>query len=425
MSHPAIWWKNQTFSYQWLDERIEHFFSSLEIPIGSVVAIQGTFHPSCVPLLFALLKKNCIVVPLVGSSGLKQKQDIASVEFIIEVENENIKLVNTHRKAEHFLYSQLRESNSPGLVLFTTGSTGVPKAALHNATRLMNRYAKTKSPFRLLAFLAFDHMGGIHTILSGICSGGTLVFPEDRSPTSVCHAVQDAKVEILPVTPTFLRVLLFSEAHQIFNLSSLRRITYGAEPMPSSLLNRLQQQFPNIEFKQTYGLTECGVFKTTSENSASIWIKLSVEFPYRIRNNKLEIKSPTQMLGYLNARNDLDPEWHATGDLVEEKNGWLRILGRESEIINVAGWKIHPSEVESVILEMPGVQNVTVSAEENPILGQIVRAEISPPQKEGLTEFVGRLRNYCADRLPHYAVPQKVVFSELYQDPSQIKKIRN
>ena len=98
----------------------------------------------------------------------------------------------------------------------------------------------------------------------------------------------------------------------------------------------------------------------------------------------LEIKAQSAMLGYLNAPSPFTEDgWFITGDAVEVDGEYFRILGRQSEMINVGGEKVYPAEVESVLQLMDGVEEVMVNGEENAITGQIVRAKGggSPPVK--------------------------------------------
>ena len=107
--------------------------------------------------------------------------------------------------------------------------------------------------------------------------------------------------------------------------------------MPKSTLSRLNHLFPDIKFQQTYGLSEVGILRSKSLDSKSLWVKVGGEgYETRIRENKLEIKSKSAMLGYLNADNPFTKDgWFKTGDLVEVKGDYIKIIGRESEMINV------------------------------------------------------------------------------------------
>jgi acyl-CoA synthetase (AMP-forming)/AMP-acid ligase II len=113
-----------------------------------------------------------------------------------------------------------------------------------------------------------------------------------------------------------------------------------------------------------------------------------------------------------------------TGDAVEVDGEYIKILGRKSELINVGGEKVYPAEVESVLQLMDGVVDVAVHGERHPITGNIVVARVQLEKPEELSDFRKRLRAFCQDRLPRFAVPQKIVISESAIHGERFKKIR-
>jgi acyl-CoA synthetase (AMP-forming)/AMP-acid ligase II len=131
------------------------------------------------------------------------------------------------------------------------------------------------------------------------------------------------------------------------------------------------------------------------------------------------------MLGYLNAPSPFTEDgWFRTGDAVEVGEEYIRILGRQSEIINVGGQKVYPAEVEGVLQLMPGVSEAIVGAESNPITGQIVKAQVRLMTHENIGEFRKRMRQFCKDKLTPYQVPQKVAFVDETMYSGRFKKMR-
>ena len=132
------------------------------------------------------------------------------------------------------------------------------------------------------------------------------------------------------------------------------------------------------------------------------------------------------MAGYINAPNPIDAEgWMCTGDRVEVRNGYLRFLGRDSEIINVGGKKVFPAEVETVLLEADNVCEAAVSGLRHPLLGQVVQAHISLDRAEDYDALRERLRDFCLERLARYKVPMHfVVIAKEEQHSRRFKKNR-
>ena len=243
-----------------------------------------------------------------------------------------------------------------------------------------------------------------------LSNGGLLVCTDERSPENVCKLIEKHKIELLPVSPTFLNLLLISEFYEKYNLDSLKVISYGTEPMPKSVLEKVNKIFPHVKLQQTYGLIEVGVMRTKSEHNDSLWLQLGGEgYQTRVVNGILQIKADSTMLGYLNAPNPFtDDGWFNTGDKVEVKDQYVKILGRQSEIINVGGEKVYPTEVESVIQEMDSVVEVTVYGEKNPLIGNIVCAKVRPVKEQNHNEFVKQIKKHCREKLQKFKVPVKI-----------------
>ena len=184
--------------------------------------------------------------------------------------------------------------------------------------------------------------------------------------------------------------------------------------------------FPNITLQQTYGLSEIGILRSKSKSSNSLWVKVGGEgFETRINDGLLEVKAQSAMLGYLNAPSPFtDDGWFKTGDQVEVDGEYIKILGRKSEIINVGGEKVYPSEVESIIQEIDNVAEVTVFAEKNIIMGNIVCAKVRLIKEEDKKIFVTRLKLYCKQKLQMYKIPIKIFVDEEKQFSERFKKKR-
>lgn len=428
----AVVWREQSYSYRWLRQAIDawgHRVRERGIVPGQVVAVEGGYSPETCALLLALMEHRNIVVPLTSSATTQKTEclDIAQVQAIVSVDqHKGWRVERLPVTVDHALLTPLQQAGTSGLVLFSSGSTGVSKAVLHSVDRLLGKFVVTRQCLRTLMFLMLDHIGGINTLFYTLANGGTAIVTEDRSPEAVCRLIEQQRVELLPTSPTFLNLLLISEAHTAFNLSSLKLVTYGTEPMPATTLERLTAAFPSCRFLQTYGLSEVGILHSKSRASSSLWVKVGGEgFETKVVNHILWIRSRSAMLGYLNAPSPFDAEgWFNTQDVVEVDGDYLRILGRETDIINVGGEKVYPAEVESVLLRMEGVRDVTVRGERHPIMGQIVVARFSVLRPETLERLKRRMRAHCHTKLARYKVPLKVEIEDGSQVSVRFKKRR-
>lgn len=428
----AIVWRDRPYTCRWLLEQTDAWRRRIEsesIPPGSVVVLEGDFSPSAICAFFALVENQCIIVPLTKAVAVKKDEflETAEVEFVISIDDSGeAKFYRRDVRAAHALYAELRARQHPGLVLFSSGSTGKAKAAVHDLVPILEKFHAPGRPRRAIAFLLFDHIGGLNTMLHLLASGGCMVTVEDRSPDSVLAAVEEHRVDLLPTSPTFINLILLSEAYNRHDLSSLRLISYGTEPMPESTLQRFHQLFPRIDLLQTYGLSEVGILRSKSKTSDSLWVKLGGEgFDIRVVDGILQIKSRSVMLGYLNAPSPFTEDgWFVTGDAVEQEGEYFRILGRQSEIINVGGEKVYPAEVEDVIGQMENVAEAVVYGERNPITGNIVCAKVALKEPEDLKSFSLRLKRYCRERLQPFQVPVRIQLMDRAGYTERFKKRR-
>jgi len=428
----AIIWKDEIYNYEWLIEKYYYWqklIDSKDIKTGQVVIIEADFSPNAVSLLLALIEKGCIIVPITKSVSSKREEFIivAEGEIIIKIDqDDNVDISGLPSSSQHSLYKDLRKKNHPGLVLFSSGSTGKSKASLHDLTYLLDKFKLQRHTLKTITFLLYDHIGGFNTLFYILSNAGLIVTLADRTPDIVLKTIEKYEVELLPTSPTFLNLILISESYKNYNLSSLKMITYGTEPMPETTLTKFNQLFPDIKFLQTYGLSEIGILRSKSKSSDSLWVKIGGDgFDIRIIDDLLEIKAKSAMLGYLNAPSPFTEDgWFKTGDAVEVDGEYIKILGRKSELINVGGEKVYPAEIESVIQEMNEIQEVAVYGEKNPIIGNIVCCNILLSEALDVNELKKRIRNHCIKKLESYKIPIKINIVQEQQHSERFKKMR-
>lgn len=394
---------------------------------GSIVALVADFSADSIAMLLALILKGCVVVPISRTILDKEKyRTIAQCQFIMDIGGGMKSIVPTGLEVTHEMLLAFRRERIPGLILFSSGTTGEPKAALHDLNCLLEKFKKPGKSLKTISFLLFDHIGGFNTLIHTLSHGGTIVTIPDRRPEQVCAIIEKEQVELLPTTPSFLNMILLNKLYQKYNLSCLKIITYGTESMPEYTLKLFSRILPDTIFKQTYGLSEMGIMATKSESSDSLWMKLGGDgFETKVEDGILFIRGKSAMKGYLNAPSPFDQEgWFDTKDRVEEKDGYLRILGRTTDLINVGGEKVYPIEIENILIQIDGVLDARVFGEKNPIMGNTVAAEILVDPENNNNEFRRILRQYCGENLEKYKRPSRFLLSEkeLYGD--RLKKRR-
>ncbi len=412
---------------------IDDFYQRVQdagIQRGQTVVVLGDYSPEVFCMIMALCRNGSIVIPLTRTSVVEESValGVSGCEWYVEFDAAGRDATITHRglKTDNALLNEFRQRGTPGMVLFSSGSTGKPKGILHDFHQVAEKFRKQRAPVVAIPFLMIDHFGGINTILAITSSLGTVVTVADRSVPNICAAIEKYKVELLPATPSFLTLMMASNLQHQYDLSSLKRITYGTEVMPQSTLDRVRAQFPGVDLLQTYGLSEVGVLRSQSREDGSLWVRVGGEgFQTKVVDGVLWIKSQYAMVGYLNAPSEFDADgWFNTQDQVEVDGDYFRILGRVTDLINVAGQKVYPSEVESVILEMDNVQDVAVFGEKHAMLGNIVVAKVVVDSPESVDSLKKRIRQECLAYLAPFKVPAKVVLAEGPLHSVRQKKIR-
>lgn len=395
----------------------------------SVVALIADYSLASIALLIALWRRQNTVALMTGRTPSQQHEltSLCQAQWVAQLDDPAApQWSRCEQLVKDPLLRQLCAGGEPGVVIFSSGSTGAPKASVHRALALLERHRVRKRRLSTIAFLLFDHIGGLNTLFYVLFNGGKLVIPQERTPHSVAKAIATYQVQAMTTSPTFLNLLLLSGAAQAHDLTSLEIINYGTEPMPDSTLRALNLLLPQTRLSQSYGLTETGIVPARSEGSDSGWLRLGDEHcTVRIVDGMLEVKSPTTMLGYVNEPSPFTEDgYFRTGDAVQQKGPYVKILGRRSEVINVGGEKVYPAEIENVLKELPNVVDVAVGHERHAIAGNLVTATFRVREVEGLSAFKQRLHAFCRDRLAAFQIPRKVVLTQEPLHSQRFKKHR-
>jgi acyl-CoA synthetase (AMP-forming)/AMP-acid ligase II len=203
----AIVWRDRSSTFGDLVAGIESARAQTGIGPGTVVALEADFSPQGIAYLLALFDAGAIAVPLAPASAARHEEfrRIAQVTHRVVIDaDDRVTVRATGATAAHPLYDTLRTSGHPGLVLFTSGSSGEPKAALHDGVRLLAKYRTPRQRLRTLLSLLFDHIGGFDTLLQALSNACAVIVPAERTPDGVAAAIARHHAEVLPASPSFL-----------------------------------------------------------------------------------------------------------------------------------------------------------------------------------------------------------------------------
>jgi acyl-coenzyme A synthetase/AMP-(fatty) acid ligase len=340
------------------------------------------------------------------------------------------------------------EGETPGLCLFTSGSTGVPKGVLISRDDLYARARIEAEDYELgetdglLSLLPFSFDVGMNQLFASLLAGSHLVILNSYFPKDVLQAVKSCGITGISGVPSIWANMLHQEdgwESRRSMLNSLRYITVSGGDLGRDQLLRLKSYLGPVKIFKTYGQTE--TFRSSMLKPMDFDGKMtSVGKPVKgtrvfILAGDEKLAEPDQegeivhsgtgmMLGYLK-----DPA--ATAEKIKEApgflsslvggkvvytgdrgkmdaEGYLTVLGRQDGMIKTWGIRVYPREIENQILECQGVRMAAVVGIPDPIKGQAVIAEVvADPEAK-----VGKLENDLRNRLPHYMVPERVSIVE-------------
>ncbi len=307
------------------------------------------------------------------------------------------------------------------VVLFTSGTTGVPKAVRHTWESLTARVHRSPAlaDARWLFAYPLSAFAGVQVLLHALLNGGSVVFGASNPATATRALI--AGVSHISATPTYFRMLLMSGATAS---ADPKHLTLGGEAVDQAVLDRLRSRFADATITHIYASSEMGACFSVHDGFAGFptsYLESDQQPTWcTIRDGELFIRSPHAMRGYIDAAEPRDgTDLYPTGDLVEVVGERVKFLGRRNEGINVGGQKVHPREIEDVLLSEPLVQAARVWGKASSVTGQIVRAAVVVMPDVDRVALRRSLLERCRSQLAPFKVPRMLdIVDELAQTAS-------
>lgn len=320
---------------------------------------------------------------------------------------------------------------------YTSGSTGKPKGVLISHRMLLKDASLVSSAMfiepsdRVLVSTPLFHMNASAVgLLPCLYSGGSAYVLPGFDPDQVLETIHEHRCTYISGVPAMYKLLLARSAERSdLDLSSITLVLCGSAPMPEAVLDDVLTMFPNATFCEGYGLTEVGpvltlVPRVGVRKLGSIGMPLrgvevavigfdGTEVPTG-ETGELWVRTEIMTLGYHrrpeeNERKFKPDGWFATGDLVTiDEAGWVYFRGRADDRMNVGGENVYPAEVESILVEYPGVRDVSVVSREHDVKGEVPIAFVV--LEAGASVAEDELKQFFLHRGPAYAHPREVVF---------------
>lgn len=322
--------------------------------------------------------------------------------------------------------------DDPAALLYTSGTTGVPKGAtLTHGNVVSNAYAAVhhagfRPKDRLALFLPLFHVFGQNFIMNaGFTACATLVLHRRFVPEAVLESVQRDRISMFFGVPTVYTALLNLDLSP-YDLSSVRYEFSAAATMPQEISRRWTERFGRPVY-EGYGLTECSPFACYNHDFRHKFGSVGTPIEnveVRIVDSadqdvppgtwgEIVIRGPGVMQGYWGRPEDtaaaLRHGWLHSGDTgVVDDEGYVFIVDRIKDMINVSGFKVWPAEVEQVLYRHAAVREAAVYGVGDPLTGEAVRAAVV--LKDRTTATAEDIDAFCRERLAGYKVPGAVEF---------------
>ena len=314
-----------------------------------------------------------------------------------------------------------------GVVLFTGGTTGLPKVIPVSGSSLVQRLAAIRfeldadtAPVVRMISVPLVHVGGLVGILRNLLSGVTTVVLTRFDAGEWLRAAQRHRVNGAFLVPAMLGRILDHPDFAGTDLSALRSLAYGAAPAQPELVRRATGALPHVEFAQAFGQTETlGGFTALSAEDhrdprriGSLGRPLAgVEVRIVEPGAGADVAEGEVGELWVRATQTVVPGWTRTGDLVRrDADGYLWMEGRLGDRINRGGEKFSPIEVETALREHPAVADAAVAPIPDAELGERVGAAVMlRPGADASLDLPAVLRDHCRARLAYFKAPEVVV----------------
>ncbi|MCV7408767.1 long-chain fatty acid--CoA ligase [Mycobacterium florentinum] len=447
---------------------------------GDVVAFLDKNHPACLETLLAATSIGAVativnwrvigdeLVHVLNDSGARVL--VVGAELAPAVEAIRAKTPGVDRiivvGGSDDEYESLVAAASPvdvdpdvadtdaAITIYSSGTTGRPKGVQLTQRALVNHIVNLSPPFPFsdadanLVAMPLFHVGGIAYAFFGIRAGVPTFLTREPEAATLIGAVKAGATHAFFVPPVIARFLDAGEA-AIGAISGLRYLVYGAAPMPLPLLQRALAAWPEMNFVQVYGQTElCGAIaaldaddhrnssrpellmsagKAAQGNEIRIVDPESGEQLPNGESGEVWVRSDQRMIGYLNrpeatADTITDDDWLRTGDIGRlDDDGYLFIEDRLKDMIITGGENVYGPEVESVLLQHPGLVDAAIIGVPDDRWGESVKAIVVAGTELEPAEVI----EFCRRHLAGYKCPRTVDFVDALPRNASGKILKN
>ncbi|HTB10555.1 MAG TPA: long-chain fatty acid--CoA ligase [Bryobacteraceae bacterium] len=447
-SNPASGGLNWAEFYE-LVYRKAAFLRGLGIEKGDRVAVWMLNSHEYLELYFATAIAGVAIVPLntrwhvkdvdftlVDSGAKALFVDAHFAAKVGELEHAPRVLVSCDCSNANVAFEEPDENDMLGL-FYTSGTTGGPKGVMLTHRNLWANTVQSMMAIGItqgvwLHAAPMFHAADLWTVYMLAMLGSANFYLPTFDPEAFLRSVETHRVTDTVIVPTMISMVLHHPSFDAFDLSSLRRVLYGASPIPGPLIELAMRKLPHVEFIQAYGMTETSPVLTVLRHEDHHGARLAAA-GRPVLGVEVRVVDPADrevgvgecgeviarganiMKGYWN-RPEISAEalrggWMHTGDLGRfDKNGFLYILDRKKDMIKPGSENVYSPEVESTILGHPSVLEAAVIGVPHEKWGEAIRAVVVC--RAGCEVEEMELIAWCRERMTHFKCPTSVVVAE-------------
>lgn len=447
----ALIFEGKSYTYNKLKLKSDCLSLLLKTKLNKIgiVGLLLSNGPEFIINYFGILKSGCIALLLptnISDNNLAYQLNKTKPKLIISEDKYLPKLsrIKINKKIEYLDGKKSLKANttcineknlsehSPSTIIFTSGTTAKPKGIqlLHSnvvsATKNIIEYLKLNSNDVDLNISQLSHSFGLGHIHSIFAAGGTsILFRDSINIKAILNAVLKYKVSTFSATPTTLHLIIDNYSQLLSKVGKrLRLIQTNTSSLEPTLIKNILKTLPKTNFCYYYGLTEASrsTFITFNNHlnkidsvgkpSPNVKIKIVDEKGKILKANQVGeicIKGKTVITKYW--KNPAESKrikqgWLYTRDLGRlDNDGYLFFSGRKDDLINIAGEKVYPQEVENIIKEIAGVKEVAIVGKPDKLFGNVLKAYLVVSD---LNFNIDDVREICLKKLERFKIPRYI-----------------
>jgi acyl-CoA synthetase (AMP-forming)/AMP-acid ligase II len=409
-------------TFRQIDEHARDFESKLEsLPTGAVVAVQIGNHEDWPSILIACLRRGIVVLPLEQTINNQQRDaalKVCNASALVAADVRTVR-VSMNPPPQTATANAWRK-NPPSLLKLTSGTTAAPRLIQFRSEQLLadcDQICETMgisdADFNF-GVIPVSHSYGFSNLLTPLIARGVaMVLSRDRTPRAVLDDIARTNATVFPGMPLFYQA--FGDMTEVPKLPELRLCISAGAPLPLAVAQKFREKF-GLPIHSFYGASECGGI--CYDRDAKNEIEGFVGTP--LKGVALELIDPNSDSSQIRVRSaaagdayfpDQDEQKLGRGvfvpdDLLTREGAGFKIVGRVSDVINVAGKKVNPAEIEETLRRFPGVQQAIVFG--RPAAAGLRNEEVAACVVGAAALNESDLLAFCRKDLSAWQVPKRI-----------------